>query len=69
LLIFSKLFTRRRLQREQEPKQDPEIERSEGCVLPVESVRHKRKLLNLSIQKPMYNDVSCTKSEIHFTPH
>jgi hypothetical protein len=42
LLIFSKLFTRRRLQREQEPKQDPEIERSEGCVLPVESVRHKR---------------------------
>ncbi|MBO8178640.1 MAG: hypothetical protein H0Z31_14505 [Bacillus sp. (in: Bacteria)] len=42
LFMFSKLFTRRRLQREQEPKQAPGIERSEGSGLPVESVRHKR---------------------------
>ncbi|MBO8178077.1 MAG: hypothetical protein H0Z31_11550 [Bacillus sp. (in: Bacteria)] len=41
LLIFSKLFTRRRLQREQEAAR-PLLERSEGSGLPAESVRHKR---------------------------
>jgi hypothetical protein len=44
LLIFSKLFTRRRLQREQEARQDPylSVAREAACTLPAESVRHKR---------------------------
>ncbi|MBO8177655.1 MAG: hypothetical protein H0Z31_09420 [Bacillus sp. (in: Bacteria)] len=41
LLIFSKLFTRRQLPREQEAAR-PILERSEGSDLPAESVRHKR---------------------------
>ncbi|MBO8177516.1 MAG: hypothetical protein H0Z31_08685 [Bacillus sp. (in: Bacteria)] len=44
MLIFSKLFTRRRLQRGQETRQDPylSVAREASCGLPAESVRHKR---------------------------
>jgi hypothetical protein len=44
LLIFSKLFTRRRLQREKEARQDPylSVAREAACTLPAESVRLQR---------------------------
>jgi hypothetical protein len=44
LLIFSKLFTQRRLQREQQARQDPYLSVSRGaaCGLPAESVRLQR---------------------------
>ncbi|MBO8176936.1 MAG: hypothetical protein H0Z31_05690 [Bacillus sp. (in: Bacteria)] len=51
LLIFSKLFTRRRLQREQEARQDPYLSeaREAACTLPAESVRHKRNVYISSV--------------------
>ncbi|MBO8177403.1 MAG: hypothetical protein H0Z31_08115 [Bacillus sp. (in: Bacteria)] len=44
LLIFSKLFIRRRLQREQRARQDPylSVAREAAFTLPAESIRNKR---------------------------
>jgi hypothetical protein len=44
MLFFSKLFTRRRLQREQEARQDPylSVPREAACTLPAENVRLER---------------------------